>query len=737
MWVTCALCAATVGVAQDRSRSVTTRGWFPSLGKKTPATTGDASASRFATSSKQSAQPRRGSSAPNSGGYSAGSGRLAGVASAPEFAPEEDDIAGYGAAASGETDPDQDIVPTSSVGRWQSPRQEIVNEDAFPWDEASHTEALQLPPQRQPASRRSGSSQAGRGETEPLIVRSTHEPLADRATRAEPRAGRKGLPKLGLHGRRRLQAVQHQQPQALPTQQFDSDPAADSSADSIPGPEAVESLPAPLYPEADETVPGHAPGNEMQSDQAGTGLDWAAPVGRGTLGSAPASQHQQDPEAPQDEYSPSDGSIAPEIEAAEPPFAGPGCPPRGCGPGATDAEWDQLENECPPQEGSPAPPGSYPPGSYPPRYPGSPPPRTGVPPYRGTPPYVPTPPVSGSNPPPYVPPTIPPYFNSAPPVNTPLPPPDTPLDPPVEEQYWFDDWSQPYCWGGRDITFQTGWMMLSRSAPTGGALIGNLSNPDQVLNASDLSQGWASGVDSSLIVGDFLGDMNSMEVRYFGVDGWTANRTVLSDGPTTVFSSPIETSDNPTKTTAALASELHSFEVNGRHSVPSHRFTWLAGFRMIEFDERFDATLAKQLCGCKYSGYQSYVRNRLYGFQTGAEMLMIGNERFCLGAFGKAGVYGNFSETQSTEFCYCADQSIQNAGGNGRSTSFLGEVGMTARVKIWRRLSAFGRYEFLWLGGVASSTEQIAVTDYDAGTGQSTSSQVWFQGGTTGLELSW
>ena len=225
LWVTCGLCVATVSVAQDRSRSVSHRNWWSPFG-------------RTAAAPHAERQPDRSAGQASS----RSSSELVGVIETDEELPSTEN-------SQPNVDGFVDRQQSDSIepGRWQSPRQEIVNDDAFPWDEPTRTESVQLPPHRQPVSRS--------GARLPLDRRyplSAQEGATRLPNRRESRIAGRGLPKLGMPGRHRWQAVKHQTPGLESVAATEADESAVSD----------ERLPSPLYPEAvthPELVPDSAP----------------------------------------------------------------------------------------------------------------------------------------------------------------------------------------------------------------------------------------------------------------------------------------------------------------------------------------------------------------------------------------------------------------------------------------------------------------------------------------------
>jgi hypothetical protein len=273
-------------------------------------------------------------------------------------------------------------------------------------------------------------------------------------------------------------------------------------------------------------------------------------------------------------------------------------------------------------------------------------------------------------------------------------------------------------------------LFLHRSDPDSGILAFNTANPNQNLNAGDFDFGTEAGVDVSLA--RVFASGNLLELRYFGIDGWDATQVVATtpDDLLRFNSAPPTFAFAGDAIAARYASELHNAEVN-----VGHRFSdWLgltAGFRYVELDERGLSGLVGAAIPYNYA---VTTENRLYGGQLGAQMLLWCGECLSVSVDGKAGVYGNNAEQAAV-----ASTNVARllAAGQDDRTAFVGELGIVGVAQLTDCLAIRGGYRLLWLDGVALASDQLAVTNFDTGTGFDGSGDLFYHGALIGLELTY
>jgi hypothetical protein len=224
-----------------------------------------------------------------------------------------------------------------------------------------------------------------------------------------------------------------------------------------------------------------------------------------------------------------------------------------------------------------------------------------------------------------------------------------------------------------------------------GAVILEQSNPRTV---PLFDYGWEGGVD--LDVRRRLGSDYLLQVRYFGVDGWSDQFPV----------------DFPLLT---QSSSLHSTEVNLRRQW-NDWLTVLGGFRWVELSEDF--LILGGLAGIN-------TNNHMYGGQIGAEFRVWDRGGpFTVTSGAKAGIYYNRADYETFLF-QLRDRTDH--------TAFLGELDVTARYQLSQNLYLRGGYQLLWIEGVARSDDQLAQIFQDGGV--STSGSPFYHGAMIGAEF--
>jgi hypothetical protein len=279
-------------------------------------------------------------------------------------------------------------------------------------------------------------------------------------------------------------------------------------------------------------------------------------------------------------------------------------------------------------------------------------------------------------------------------------------------------------------TFMAEAMLLQRTDAGNQALycndFGHLGQ--ELLNAQDLNFSVAGGPRLTAIRhGDRGWDA---EIGFFQVDGFlawdrfsgTAYMVTDSAGANFVVTDPV----------ARYSSQLYSAEFNLRRQ-RNDWLTVLAGMRILELDEYYHAegigghTPVPVILDTK-------AYNHLYGFQVGADAVLLNRGRLTITGLTKAGIYYNAARQKGREIdTGFSDLSL---GAEGDSTAFLGEIGLTGVYQLTDALSFRAGYQMMWLEGVALAPEQISTTDFGGGTSSvNTDGGIFYHGAVVGMEL--
>ncbi|MEO8497134.1 MAG: hypothetical protein ABI614_18840 [Planctomycetota bacterium] len=274
-------------------------------------------------------------------------------------------------------------------------------------------------------------------------------------------------------------------------------------------------------------------------------------------------------------------------------------------------------------------------------------------------------------------------------------------------------------------------LFLDRRDPTLAVVMFNQADTDQNLNAADFDFGIGTGFDISAV--RQLDACNGVEVRYFRLGSLDSNVSV-----TTTPGDPLQVNtvrplitETGTSIEASYESGLDDFELTGRRQV-SDWLMLLAGFRYLELDERFQATLPGAATPFNYVAAS---RNRLYGAQLGGQALLWhGCDSLSIEAVTKAGIYGNHAAQDSV---FNTSLVSLPASGVKSSVAFIGELGLSADYRLTDRLSVRGGYQLLWVAGVALATDQLEVSDFISASGIEASGDTLYHGAFVGLEYGW
>ncbi|QDT00083.1 BBP7 family outer membrane beta-barrel protein [Adhaeretor mobilis] len=212
-----------------------------------------------------------------------------------------------------------------------------------------------------------------------------------------------------------------------------------------------------------------------------------------------------------------------------------------------------------------------------------------------------------------------------------------------------------------------------------------------------------------------------LQIGYEGVGAWNSRAEYDLGGATRSFD---------------YQTSLNSIEINFLTQRPS---TWkfFAGFRYVELDEDFRDFTANDIANPAPAdpaaapfatidnGQDFILENRLIGFQLGGlrDTWQV-NSRFTLEPFANAGVYCNMfkradiTRTVTTitagddlstplvnEFSQSSSESRSTVRRDFAEAAFLGELGLTAQLRINRCLALTSGYQVLFVDGVGEGLD--------------------------------
>ena len=130
------------------------------------------------------------------------------------------------------------------------------------------------------------------------------------------------------------------------------------------------------------------------------------------------------------------------------------------------------------------------------------------------------------------------------------------------------------------------------------------------------------------------------------------------------------------------------------------------------------------------------VSNNAYSFQSGAETVFFRSCRIEFGGWAKCAVLNNFVEQQTVTTLIPGVR--PSFADSGSQVAFLGDVGLSATLRLTCWLSVRGGYQFLWFNGAATAATQMLTSNVVTGAGSvAADSNLFFHGGFANVEINW
>lgn len=244
-----------------------------------------------------------------------------------------------------------------------------------------------------------------------------------------------------------------------------------------------------------------------------------------------------------------------------------------------------------------------------------------------------------------------------------------------------------------------------------------------------------------------IGQCAAIEGNYFNVSPFAGEHlSPAVGGPFTMVNFGDLVFDDITAARLNSNARIQSAELNWRRSV-GPTFTWLAGFRWVQWNEQMAADYEFANPNPENLGSGSVntnTGNDLYGGQIGLDaMLWDRGGPWKVSGLGKAGVYYNRAYQNSTAGFFPLPgfeppYTLPTVSASSNNVAFVGEVGVNSTYWLTSWLAWRAGYSLFWLSGVAVAPEQFALADYGAGTTTiKTSGSVFLHGVTTGIEARW
>jgi hypothetical protein len=183
---------------------------------------------------------------------------------------------------------------------------------------------------------------------------------------------------------------------------------------------------------------------------------------------------------------------------------------------------------------------------------------------------------------------------------------------------------------------------------------------------------------------------------------------------------------------ATYSSHINNYEMNV--IIPYASIQYLAGFRYLTVDERYDLSTFSAISGS--GDYEVLTRNRMYGGQIGARTQWQ-VERFVFDFEGKAGVFANVAHQDQVAVDATGFQ-IRNASGGEREPAFVGEVSAYLFIPMGEHFTGRLGYTAIWIEDVALAPNQLDFSNTPtSGTGIYARDGILIHGFNAGLEARW
>jgi hypothetical protein len=274
---------------------------------------------------------------------------------------------------------------------------------------------------------------------------------------------------------------------------------------------------------------------------------------------------------------------------------------------------------------------------------------------------------------------------------------------------------------------QVGYINMSRSTPSRQVLGSFFSD------FFSLDLGNQSGIDVSLR--KRLNQDWDVDARYLWISDFETSQTV-DIPPAQIF--------NFTGVQAGMQyrSSFQSAEANLRRNYGCWGLS--GGFRFAELNDTFGFALLRapndQLPDGAVVEFGSTTRNKLYGFQLGADAILWQNccNGFRIDGFAKAGIYGNdASATTGFGVVSANNVQVQTLSAAAGNTAFLGELGVMGVYPLTEHMNLRAGYQMLWVSGVALADDAFIASADPNAPFINTSSDVFYHGANVGLEIAW
>jgi hypothetical protein len=275
--------------------------------------------------------------------------------------------------------------------------------------------------------------------------------------------------------------------------------------------------------------------------------------------------------------------------------------------------------------------------------------------------------------------------------------------------------------------------------------LGTVEPFSTALNGSQLPYAMGSGPRTAIMLN--VDKCHAIEANYFNSGNFSGSREFVAPAIDQLAWAGLGQLPNIgfiDGGTASTSGRIQSFELNWRR-YNGQSLTFLAGFRWIEWNDSFTMTDSYTDPNTDPSTGNDTLSarstNDLYGGQLGVDAVLLTLfDVIRFNGVAKAGVYGNLnpSTTMSVDSTDPNRITPTTYTATGKSTGFFGEVGVNGTVRLSEHLFWRAGYNFFWIGGVATSLNQLHAIDMTVPSGAlKLDGSVFLQGVNTGIEVIW
>lgn len=267
-------------------------------------------------------------------------------------------------------------------------------------------------------------------------------------------------------------------------------------------------------------------------------------------------------------------------------------------------------------------------------------------------------------------------------------------------------------------------------------LIFNPIATNEQIDASQFDLGFAPGIEAGVITYNQK-SQTDFEFRSIWLNEWASGvGQSFTGGAVQITSDPPLATTGPRTASTSYDSRFWSAEFNLRYRLQSMpRTTLLAGFRTMRLDDEFNARLADPANVLPDELVQSVTRNRLFGFQIGADHVLRNCDSWCLRLKGRAGMYGNAGSQESALISLATPPVIFPASGGSSDLAFHAELGAEAKIRLSNCANLLFGYRVMTLDGLAIATDQLGAINFLNQAGYHSNGLVVMQAINVGLEF--